>query len=905
MLITRVELENFKSYAREAITFEQGTNAIIGANGAGKSSLLEAIGFALFDYRPEGFKTENLLREGASSARVVVQFVSSDERLYEVERVFNARTTSRYRIYDPETGQYLAEGNEGVSTWLHDQLCPHTFSRLRDIFENTVGVPQGTLTGPFLQPPSARKAIFDPLLQVDDYRKASDNLREAQRHLEEQANAAERDISRLEGQLERMTGLEEEQERRQAALAEIEAHLRETQAAFDAATAELQTLDEAERRARETQQALERAQQQVELQRQRLADARRALDEAEEAHRRVEGARPGHEAYLQADEHLRELEQRRSEYVRLEAQANRLRQQMAGLSERLRNLEAELARMDEEQARLEALRPQVQRQEEIEAALDKARREQLSLENARRRLEEIEGQLWEARQERERIASELSRAQDLEGRAQEAQEAIEELERRSRQGREEIARVCAEQQRLERQSEALRSAATTRCPTCEAELTPQHRDELLARNTRQMAALQQRIVELEAEVKDVERERRERQTTLERLQRELRGLASPSDLQRAEERFAERAAAHERAATDVDALADAPRRAEALEEELRELGDPRREAQRIEGVIVQREAHLRRREETQAEQRTLQKQLAQITQDLDAFGDLDGAIQEARATRDRYAQAHEVYMANVQTADQFEARAMAVRALTADLEAAQSALQEAERQHHSAAAAYDAEGHQRARQREAELREALAADRTQLKGHRERLDEIAQEIARLRGVEETLHRQRAALQETEELIALVRTVREILRQAGPYVTQQLVYQISCEASAIYADLMGDHTVRLDWSEDYELALEVRGHRRAFPQFSGGEQMCAALALRLALLREMSAFDIAFFDEPTAHLDPERREGLAERIMQVRGFSQMFVISHDDSFERVAQNYLRIVKDENGSHLEEA
>jgi len=132
-----------------------------------------------------------------------------------------------------------------------------------------------------------------------------------------------------------------------------------------------------------------------------------------------------------------------------------------------------------------------------------------------------------------------------------------------------------------------------------------------------------------------------------------------------------------------------------------------------------------------------------------------------------------------------------------------------------------------------------------------------------------------------------------------------VLQISREASAFYGDIMADYSGRLQWSEDYEVALEVKGQHRSFRQFSGGEQMVAALAVRLALLREISAVDVAFFDEPTAHLDPERRESLAERIMQVRGLAQMFVISHDDTFERVAQSYIRIVKDERGSHPEPA
>ena len=49
MRITRVELDNIKSYRRASIPLSGGTVAIRGHNGAGKSTLVEAIGFALFD----------------------------------------------------------------------------------------------------------------------------------------------------------------------------------------------------------------------------------------------------------------------------------------------------------------------------------------------------------------------------------------------------------------------------------------------------------------------------------------------------------------------------------------------------------------------------------------------------------------------------------------------------------------------------------------------------------------------------------------------------------------------------------------------------------------------------------------------------------------------------------------
>ena len=48
MHIAYIELQNVKSYEKSGrIEFAKGINAISGQNGAGKSTILEAIGFAL------------------------------------------------------------------------------------------------------------------------------------------------------------------------------------------------------------------------------------------------------------------------------------------------------------------------------------------------------------------------------------------------------------------------------------------------------------------------------------------------------------------------------------------------------------------------------------------------------------------------------------------------------------------------------------------------------------------------------------------------------------------------------------------------------------------------------------------------------------------------------------------
>ena len=73
-------------------------------------------------------------------------------------------------------------------------------------------------------------------------------------------------------------------------------------------------------------------------------------------------------------------------------------------------------------------------------------------------------------------------------------------------------------------------------------------------------------------------------------------------------------------------------------------------------------------------------------------------------------------------------------------------------------------------------------------------------------------------------------------------------------------------------------------------------MCAALAVRLALLKVLADIDVAFFDEPTTNMDRARREQLAEAIANIKSFRQLFIISHDDTFENVTENLIRVERE---------
>src|SRR5205085_3922316 len=144
---------------------------ITGENGAGKTTILEAVAWALFnmlDYRKEDF-----LRRGAKRGSVRVTFLSDiDERLYTVYR----DTGTGYYVYDNGLGIRIAEKKTDVSATLSKLLGIEPGTDLKALFRSAIGVPQGTFTADFLQSAVQRKVAFDKLLKVEEYRDSADRL---------------------------------------------------------------------------------------------------------------------------------------------------------------------------------------------------------------------------------------------------------------------------------------------------------------------------------------------------------------------------------------------------------------------------------------------------------------------------------------------------------------------------------------------------------------------------------------------------------------------------------------------------------------------------------------------------------------------------------------------------------
>ena len=308
MHVTRVELDNIKSYERRAFDFERGTTAIVGPNGAGKTTILEAVAWALFDVLD--YSKDDFLRRGAKRGSVRVTFQSDlDERRYTVYR----DTGSGYYVYDPELRVKLQQGKADVRKFLEQHLGVEAGTDIQALFRSAIGVPQGTFTADFLKSKTQREAAFNGLLKVEEYRESSDRLRDTVNLVNERIAEARGRIGGAESQLARYDELVAERTATGARVGELDATVQSFLGKAEEHERRVAAMDEAERRVAETRARRDRLEVEHEAALRRLLDLRGELEAARRAAERRRATEEDYAAHLAALEELRALETERGE----------------------------------------------------------------------------------------------------------------------------------------------------------------------------------------------------------------------------------------------------------------------------------------------------------------------------------------------------------------------------------------------------------------------------------------------------------------------------------------------------------------------------------------------------------------------------------------------------------------
>jgi exonuclease SbcC len=102
---------------------------------------------------------------------------------------------------------------------------------------------------------------------------------------------------------------------------------------------------------------------------------------------------------------------------------------------------------------------------------------------------------------------------------------------------------------------------------------------------------------------------------------------------------------------------------------------------------------------------------------------------------------------------------------------------------------------------------------------------------------------------------------------------------------------------LELTDDFNVVLFGPHGEENVDMLSGGERIAAALALRMGIAKALSgsAMELIILDEPTIHLDAQRRQDLVEIIKRLSSIPQTIVVTHDKEFETAADRLIVVEK----------
>ena len=171
MIFTRLKLDNFKSHEHTVISFNKGISVIVGENGAGKSTILEAISFALFKQHT-GKKIDDLVRNNANAMSVVLEFTSNN-RDYKIVREKRSSLKSSLFKKTSSDGSYVhvCTGDKEVAAEIRQILDIDS-----DLFLNAIYIRQGEIAELVDKTPADKKQLIAKLLGIDSLERSWKNL---------------------------------------------------------------------------------------------------------------------------------------------------------------------------------------------------------------------------------------------------------------------------------------------------------------------------------------------------------------------------------------------------------------------------------------------------------------------------------------------------------------------------------------------------------------------------------------------------------------------------------------------------------------------------------------------------------------------------------------------------------
>ena len=185
-MITSIELSDFLSHEKTTINLEDGVTIFVGENGAGKSSIIDAITFSLFGKHTRK-SNKGLIRRGNNQGSVKIKFSIKDKQ-YEAERkidskgslnaaLFEVIDNNRVQIAAGERKQFRESMTEQV-----EKIVGMSFEKLKIASI----VQQGELNSIINAKPKEFKELLNSIIGIDKLDIASESMKKITKEFREE-----------------------------------------------------------------------------------------------------------------------------------------------------------------------------------------------------------------------------------------------------------------------------------------------------------------------------------------------------------------------------------------------------------------------------------------------------------------------------------------------------------------------------------------------------------------------------------------------------------------------------------------------------------------------------------------------------------------------------------------------
>ncbi len=948
MKIVSVHLKNYRSHEDLSVAFDDGINLLIGQNGAGKSSILEAIGLALFDASLRS-TNKHAVKFGQKSAVITVQFIGIDGNEYRVERKIGQ--SAHWRLFCGGEKSHRYQGNEQVLVEL--RKLTGVKQNEKKLFSDVICAVQNKFTDLFSQTETNRETTFNLLFETDIYRNifqrfTGDNSIE--RNYSDEKTAIEGKLTILDEIVIDSEFEKNEIERISAEKIVAEKELVEVNTLFE--LVEKSVKASAEKIAEYHSKEKESTSLQSEL-----VTLNGALKEST---RLIEQSELSQKIVTENQSHYDQFEKLRLEQNKLESSIEKESLYRHRESELSAEIESLLKQKNEIETRIAVIKTE---QVSSEEKVKQSNEELSSLQNSRVKTVEKQNAVVESGKKLKVITDgyqtlldDLKLAQKerdeiqwkLNNRPEKNDPAI--MNNELEQCRSEIEKLVGLQNSLQKfQSDrtvqesklnelfqAQRELATGICPilkeNCQnTNATHENGDYFSTRS----AELQQMIAQIDREIEPLlavpnqleEQKGREKTVEIQLKayddnQKELSIIIEKEKLITEKtsliverlrlvepEIVVDDSAFEDRwnsVLTEKNGLTEEYK---FLQRELSSLDERIAiHQQTIQCELQSLETFTSELTQLQSSQLQLnetgenkRRELASITVELTRCETVRAEITVLRNSMSEFETGYRLVLENRESAEKRSEYTTNRDFTTAKLSEKTSLLNSLSEylntenlENLETEQTSLIEKQKECRNRRDVCKEKIVQIDSEILHHTEQLKKALEQGERV----ERLKNDQSKLERKLELTGMF---RQNIKEMGRFVASNLVETIAFDATNYYQQITG-RSETVQWlvndTDKYTVFL-VSGSgdtelRREFAVLSGGEQVAVALSLRTAMVQELAGGEFAIFDEPTINLDTERKIALAESIKSMLGtLKQTIIVTHDDVFREMAQNIVEL------------